>query len=94
MSGQAGKIRVGVMGLGFGAEFVAIYQAHPAVEWMAVCDANPQRLRRIAEQTGLQHCYTDYAELLRCPGLDAVHVVSGIPETCRPRARGAPGWEA
>jgi len=39
------KLRVAVVGLGFGAEFAPIYLDHPDVESVAICDANPDRLR-------------------------------------------------
>src|SRR6266853_1491657 len=31
------KIRVAIVGLGFGAEFIPIYQAHPNAEMVAIC---------------------------------------------------------
>ena len=46
------KIRVAVVGLGFGAEFVPIYLEHPDVQSVAVCDADPERLRKTADRFG------------------------------------------
>jgi predicted dehydrogenase len=74
------RIRVGVVGMGFGGEFPAIYAAHPAVEWIAVCDRDPQRLARVSGRTGIERCFTDYEEMLACKELDAVHVLTGIPD--------------
>lgn len=37
---MAGKIRVGIVGLGFGAEFIPIYQRHPDAEMYAICRRN------------------------------------------------------
>ena len=34
------KIRVAIVGLGFGAEFIPIYQAHPDAEMVAICRRN------------------------------------------------------
>ena len=31
------KVRVAIVGLGFGAEFIPIYQAHPNAELTAIC---------------------------------------------------------
>ena len=31
------KVRVAIIGLGFGAEFIPIYQAHPSAEMVAIC---------------------------------------------------------
>ena len=33
------KIRIALAGLGFGAEFIPIYQAHPNAEIVALCRA-------------------------------------------------------
>lgn len=55
-------IRVAVVGLGFGAEFVPIYLDHPNVEGVAICDADPVRLRAVGDRfniprTGQQPAY-------------------------------------
>lgn len=76
---RRGRVRVGVVGLGFGKEFPAIHQAHPLVEWVAICDTGHDRLRSVATQTGIDRTYTDYREMLRNPDIDAVHIVTGIP---------------
>ena len=36
-----GKINVAIVGLGFGKEFIPIYQAHPATNMYAVCQRTP-----------------------------------------------------
>jgi predicted dehydrogenase len=41
------KLRVAVVGLGSGAEFVPIYLHHPDVETVAICDARSDRLTRV-----------------------------------------------
>lgn len=80
---NADKLRVAVVGLGFGAEFVPIYLNHPDVESVAVCDANPDRLRKTAGQFGVQQQFHDIAEVLRSEEINAVHLVSGIPDHAR-----------
>ncbi len=79
----AKKIRVAVVGLGFGAEFVPIYLHHPDVRSVAVCDADPERLRRTAEKFGVARRFRDVAEAIRSDEIDAVHLVSGIPDHAR-----------
>ncbi|MDR1535071.1 MAG: Gfo/Idh/MocA family oxidoreductase [Planctomycetota bacterium] len=69
-----GKIGVAVVGLGFGANFVPIYQAHPASRCLAVCQRDFGRARRIADRFGVERAYSDYAELLRDGDIDAVHL--------------------
>ena len=42
-SEMAKKIKVAVVGLGFGAEFVPIYQRHPDAECYAICQRNKDK---------------------------------------------------
>jgi predicted dehydrogenase len=81
--GMQQKIRVGVVGLGFGKEFVPIYQAHPDVAAVAVCDADPARLAAVAAPLGIDRRYARFEELIADRELDAIHVVSGIPDHAR-----------
>ena len=74
------KIRVAIVGLGFGAEFIPIYQAHPNAEMYAICRRNRAELDRCGDRYGIKTRYTDYNELLRDPNVDAVHINSPIPD--------------
>ena len=74
------KIRVALVGLGFGAEFIPIYQKHPFAEMYAVCRRNQTELDKCGERFGIQKRYTDYNELLADPNVDAVHINSPIPD--------------
>ena len=47
------KVRVAIVGLGFGAEFIPIYQAHPNAEMYAVCRRDKAELDRAAKQFGI-----------------------------------------
>ena len=76
----AKQLRVAVVGLGFGAEFVPIYLSHPDVAAVAVCDANAARLEHVAQRFGVKRCFRDVAEVVAAPDIDAVHLVSGIPD--------------
>ncbi len=77
------KIRVAVVGLGFGAEFVPIYASHPDVRSVAVCDADPERLQRTADKFGIARRFTDVGDVIQSDEIDAVHLVSGIPDHAR-----------
>ena len=77
------KIRVAVVGLGFGAEFVPIYMDHPDVEAVAICDANPARLDKTAGRFGVRERFRDVEEVIQSDGFDAVHLISGIPDHAR-----------
>ncbi|HJT77320.1 MAG TPA: Gfo/Idh/MocA family oxidoreductase [Gemmataceae bacterium] len=74
------KIRVGIVGLGFGAEFIPIYQNHPFAEMAAVCRRTASELHKAADRFGIKKRYTDYNELLADPDIDAVHINSPIPD--------------
>src|ERR1700744_3555300 len=74
------KIRVAIVGLGFGAEFIPIYQAHPNAEMYAICRRDRAGLDRAARQFSVPVAYTDYDELLKDPNVDAVHINSPIPD--------------
>ena len=69
-----------IVGLGFGAEFIPIHQAHPNVNLVAVCRRNEAELKRVADQFGVKKRYVDYDELLKDPEIDAVHINSPIPD--------------
>src|SRR3954452_15795307 len=74
------KIRVAIVGLGFGAEFIPIYQAHPNAEMYALCRRNEKGLNETGDKVGVKVRYTDYAKLLADPNVDAVHINSPIPD--------------
>lgn len=77
------KLRVAVVGLGFGAEFVPIYIAHPNVASVGVCDAVPERLAKAAGRFEVDQEFGSLDEILKCDDIDAVHLVSGIPDHAR-----------
>ncbi len=74
------KVRVAIVGLGFGAEFIPIYQAHPNAEMVAICRRNKAELDRCGDKFGIKARYTDYNDLLKDPNVDAVHINSPIPD--------------
>ncbi len=74
------KLRVAIVGLGFGAEFIPIYQAHPNAEIVAVCRRNKAELDKTADKYGIPKRFTSYEELLKDPDIDAVHINSPIPD--------------
>ena len=74
------KVRVAIVGLGFGAEFIPIYQAHPNAEIVAVCRRNKAELDKTADKYGIPKRFTSYEELLKDPDIDAVHINSPIPD--------------
>ncbi len=41
------KVGVGIVGLGFGAEFIPIYQAHPNARMHAICRRDEAELHKV-----------------------------------------------
>ena len=66
------KIKVAVVGLGFGAEFIPIYQRHPDAELWAICKRDEKGLHEIGDQFGVERRYTDLKALLADPEVDAI----------------------
>jgi len=66
------KIKVAIAGLGFGAEFIPIYQRHPNAQMYAICQRNEQSLNQVVDEFGVNKCYASYEafeenELVLCP---------------------------
>lgn len=74
------KARVGLIGLGFGSEFIPIYQAHPNTEIAAICQRSKDKLDEIGDRFGIATRYTDFREVLTDPNVDFVHINSPIPD--------------
>ena len=74
------KARVGLVGLGFGSEFIPIYKAHPKAEVAAICRRTKSRLDEVGDRFGIATRYTDFREVLTDPNVDFVHINSPIPD--------------
>jgi predicted dehydrogenase len=74
------KLNVAIVGLGFGAEFIPIYQHHPNANMYAICQRDPKKLKAVGDAFGVEARYTDFKELLKDPNIDAVHINSPIPD--------------
>ena len=72
------KINVAIVGLGFGAEFIPIYQKHPNANMYAICQRSRSKLDEIGDAFGIDVRYTDYEELLKDPNVDVVHINTPI----------------
>jgi predicted dehydrogenase len=73
-------IRVAIIGLGFGAEFIPIYQNYPGAEMYAICRRSQKGLDECGEKYGIKVRYTSYDDVLADPNVDAVHINSPIPD--------------
>ncbi|MCP4951386.1 MAG: Gfo/Idh/MocA family oxidoreductase, partial [Proteobacteria bacterium] len=75
------KRLIGAMiGLGFGAEFLPIYEAHPDADIIAICRRNESELNRSGDQFSIEKRYTEYETLLADSEIDFVHINSPIAD--------------
>ncbi|MCB9874036.1 MAG: Gfo/Idh/MocA family oxidoreductase [Planctomycetaceae bacterium] len=76
-------VNVAMVGLGFGAEFIPIYQAHPNANVHAICRRNEAELNKVGDTLGIDRRYTNYEDVLSDPDVDFVHINSPIPDHAR-----------
>ena len=76
-------IRVAIIGLGFGAEFIPIYQAYPGVEMAAICRRSRKDLDECGDRWKIGERYTEFRQVLDDPEIDAVHINSPIQDHAR-----------
>ena len=72
------KLRVALVGLGFGAEFIPIYLNHPDVAYVGLCDSDEKVLAEHADRWSISRRYTDLEQILAGDDYDAVHIVTPI----------------
>jgi predicted dehydrogenase len=76
--GDQKKINIAIVGLGFGTEFIPIYQNHPNTNMYAICQRNEEKLNQIGDHFGIEKRYTSFNELLKDGNIDAIHINSPI----------------
>jgi predicted dehydrogenase len=74
------QVNVAMIGLGFGAEFLPIYQAHPHANVAAICRRNEAELNAVGDKLGIEKRYTNYDDVLADDDVDFVHINSPIPD--------------
>jgi predicted dehydrogenase len=77
---NSNPVKVAMVGLGFGAEFIPIYHRHPDAEVVAVCRRNEAELNKTADALGIGRRYTKFEQVLSDPDIDFVHINSPIPD--------------
>jgi predicted dehydrogenase len=73
-------VNVAIIGLGFGAEFIPIYQRHPSANMYAICQRSPDKLKQIGDAFKIDKRYTRYEDVLMDSQVDFVHINSPIPD--------------
>lgn len=71
------KVRIGVVGGGFGCSFQ--WHEHPDCEVAAVSDLRPERRERLVNTYGCGKTYDSLEELVKDPNIDAVAVFTDGP---------------
>jgi predicted dehydrogenase len=74
------QVNVAIVGLGFGTEFIPIYQLHPQSNLHAVCRRNEEELHKLADAFEIDTRYTRYEDVLADPQVDFVHINTPIPD--------------
>lgn len=72
-------INIAIVGLGFGAEFIPIYQRLEGVNMYAICQRTKATLDEVGDKFSIDKRYTSYEDLLADPDVHAVHINSPIP---------------
>jgi predicted dehydrogenase len=74
------KFNVAIIGLGFGAEFIPIYQKHPLANMYAICQRSADKLKQVGDTFGIAKRYTKYEDVLTDREVDFVHINTPIPD--------------
>ncbi|OGP97507.1 MAG: hypothetical protein A2W10_08655 [Deltaproteobacteria bacterium RBG_16_55_12] len=72
------KLRVGVIGGGFGRTHLTAFQVCENVEVEAFCRRTRQSAENTAKEFQIPRVFTDYRELLELKGLDAVSIAAPV----------------
>ena len=79
--GSRPKVRMGVVGGGFGLSFHL--HEHPNSEVTAIADLRADRRALLLKQNPKAEGYVDFKDLIRDRNVDAVGVFSGVPDHAR-----------
>ncbi len=71
-------LNVAMVGLGFGSEFIPIYQSLPATNVLTICRRNPDQLQQTGDEFSIERRTTSYDDVLADPDIDFVHINSPI----------------
>ena len=74
------RLKGAMIGLGFGAEFLPIYEAYPDADIIAICRRNEAELNRSGDQFSIEKRYIEYETLLADSEIDFVHINSPISD--------------
>jgi len=73
------KLKIALIGLGFGGCFADIYHEHPDVGELVVFDTDKALEKVFRDKLGITRQYDSLDEILKDDTVDAVHLVTPIP---------------
>jgi hypothetical protein len=71
-------LTIAVAGLNFGQWWVPLYQLHPDVDRVVLCDASAETLQRVGTSTGIADRVQRLDDVLADPRIDAVHLLTPL----------------
>ena len=74
------KLKFGLVGMGFGANFAPILKYHPNTELFALCRRNSFELENAGKNLGVSKLYTDFEEMISLEELNAILIMSPVSE--------------
>ena len=74
------KVNAAIIGLGFGTQFIPIYQRHAQANMYAICRRSEKELHEIGDIFGIERRYTKFDDVLANPAVDFVHINTPIPD--------------
>ena len=73
-------VNVAIVGLGFGVQFIPIYQRHPLANMYAICRRSRPALEAIGDAFGVDRRYGRFEDVLADPRVDFVHINSPLTD--------------
>ena len=71
------SLRLGIVGLGFGAKVhLPAFLSIPGVKVVAVADLVAERVSQVAVVMGIPHAFSDWRDMLNIQGIEAISVVT------------------
>jgi predicted dehydrogenase len=71
------KLKFAIIGAGvWGETHAYLYQEHPMIDLVAVCDLNQAKVEKFGQKFGIQKIYSDYRKMLKEVDFDAVAIVT------------------
>ena len=79
------NITVVIVGMGFGKEFIPIYQSHPNIKAVGICTRNKNTREELAAAFNLDKdlCFEHFEDIPGRDDVDAIHIVTPVPEHAR-----------